>query len=57
MEAHQTSNLGVLGSSPSRVASFFLLMNIEYIIDNGFKVDAIADTSDNTMSGLAPSPK
>ena len=35
MEAHQTSNLGVLGSSPSRVANFFeknktLLGIIEY---------------------------
>ena len=32
-------------------------MIIEYKIDNGFKADAIADTSDNTMSALAPSPK
>ena len=32
-------------------------MIIGYKIDNGFKADAIADTSDNTMSALAPSPK
>ena len=30
---------------------------IEYKIDNGFKVDAIADTSDDIMSTLAPSRK
>ena len=27
MEAHQTSNLGVLGSSPSKVVNFFLNYN------------------------------
>ena len=27
MEAHQTSNLGVLGSSPSKVGSFFININ------------------------------
>ena len=32
-------------------------MIIEYKIDNGFKVDAIADTSDDTMSTLSSSPK
>ena len=32
-------------------------MNIKYKIDNGFTADAIADTSDDTMSALAPSPK
>ena len=32
-------------------------MNIEYKIDNGFKVDVIADSSDDIMSTLAPSPK
>ena len=32
-------------------------MNIKYKINNGFKADAIADTSDNTMSALAPSSK
>ena len=32
-------------------------MNIEYKIDNGFKADVIADTSDDTMIALAPSPK
>ena len=31
-------------------------MNIEYKIDNGFKADVIADTSDNTMSALSPLP-
>ena len=31
-------------------------MNIEYKIDNGFNADAIADTSDDTMSALAPPP-
>ena len=32
-------------------------MNIEYKIDNGFKADAIADTSDDTMSAPTPSSK
>ena len=32
-------------------------MIIEYKIDNGFKADVITDTSDDTMSALAPSPK
>ena len=32
-------------------------MNIEYKIDNGFKADKIDDTSDDSMSVLAPSPK
>ena len=32
-------------------------MIIKYKIYNGFKADAIADTSDNTKSALAPSPK
>ena len=32
-------------------------MIIKYKIDNGFKGDAIPDTSDDTMSALAPSPK
>ena len=32
-------------------------MNIKYKIDNGFKADATTDTSDDTMSELAPSPK
>ena len=32
-------------------------MIIGYKIDNGFKADAITDTSDDTMSMLAPSPK
>ena len=32
-------------------------MNIKYKIDNRFKADAMADTSDDTMSSLAPSPK
>ena len=37
MEAHQTSNLGVLGSSPSRVVFFFFL---DYI---AFEILAYAD--------------
>ena len=32
-------------------------MNIKYKMDNGFKADAIADTFDDIMSALAPSPK
>ena len=32
-------------------------MNIKYKIDNGFKADAIADTSDDTISGFAHSLK
>ena len=32
-------------------------MIIEYKIDNGFKADAIDDTSDDTMNALAPFPK
>ncbi len=32
-------------------------MNIKYNIDNRFKADAIADTSDDAMNALAPSPK
>ncbi len=32
-------------------------MNIKYKIDNGFNADAIADTSDDTMSARAPPPK
>ena len=32
-------------------------MNIEYKIYSGFKADAIADTSDDTMRALGPSPK
>ena len=32
-------------------------MNNKYLIDNGFKADAIADTSDNNLSALAPSSK
>ena len=32
-------------------------MIIEYKIDNGFKADAIANTSYDTMSALAPSLK
>ncbi len=32
-------------------------MIFEYTIDNGFKADAIADTSDDAMNALAPSPK
>ena len=32
-------------------------MNIKYKINNGFKADAITDTSDDTKSQLAPSPK
>ena len=32
-------------------------MTIEYKKDNGFIVDEIADTSDNTMRRLSPSPK
>ena len=32
-------------------------MIIEYKIDNGFKADAIADTSDDTLDALSPSPK
>ena len=31
-------------------------MIIEYKIDNGFKADAIADTSDDTLDVLSPSP-
>ena len=31
-------------------------MNIEYKINNGFKAVAIIDTSDDTMSALAPPP-
>ena len=30
---------------------------IKYKIDNGFKADAIADISDDTMSAVAPPPK
>ena len=36
MEAHQTSNLGVLGSSPSRVVKFFF-----YISESAFFKDDI----------------
>ena len=32
-------------------------MIIEYKIDNESKADAIADTSDDTMSALTPPPK
>ena len=32
-------------------------MIIEYKKDNGFKADIIADTSEDTMSLFAPSPK
>ena len=32
-------------------------MNIKYKKDNGFNADAIADTSDDAMNALAPSPK
>ena len=32
-------------------------MIIEYKMDNGFKSDALADTSDDTMSTIDPSPK
>ena len=32
-------------------------MIIEYRIKSGFKAEAIADTSDDSMSSLAPSPK
>ena len=32
-------------------------MNIKYKKYNGFKADAISDTSDDTMSALVPSPK
>ena len=32
-------------------------MNIEYKIDNGFKADTIADTSDDIMSALTPFSK
>ena len=32
-------------------------MNIKYKIDNGINADAIADTSDDTMSACAPPPK
>ena len=32
-------------------------MIIEYKIDNGFKPDAITDTSVDTLIALAPSPK
>ena len=32
-------------------------MNTKYKINNGFKADAIADISDDTMSALTPSPK
>ena len=34
-----------------------LIMIIEYKIYTGFKADALANTSDDTMSVLAPSPK
>ena len=32
-------------------------MIIEYKIKSGFKADTIADTSNDTMGTLAPSPK
>ena len=32
-------------------------MNIKYKIYNGFKADTIADTSDDTISEVAPSTK
>ena len=32
-------------------------MIIEYKIKSGFKADVIANTSDDTMGTLAPSPK
>ena len=32
-------------------------MYIDYKIHNGFKSDVIADTSDDTKSGFAPSSK
>jgi hypothetical protein len=31
MEAHQTSNLGVLGSSPSRVGKIFLFFDATFL--------------------------